>query len=237
MSGLTITDLTVPRQGFAIVHDVSIEAPAGEVTVLLGPNGAGKTTLLEAVSGVIPATSGSIDLEGTELARMSPVQRSVAGLSHVEQGRNVFAELTVAENIEVAAAGKAHLRHALEMFPELKPRLSLPAISLSGGEQQMLVIARAIAREPRVLLIDEMSLGLAPVVIQRLLPIVQKLAEGGTAILLVEQYADLALRIATRAYVLSRGAIVLSAAAAELQDQPERVRDAYLGNTTTIGAT
>jgi branched-chain amino acid transport system ATP-binding protein len=227
--GLRISDLTVPRQGFPIVRDLTLEAPAGEVTVLLGANGAGKTTLLEAISGLIPSDAGQISLGGTEIQDMAPMSRALTGLAHVEQGRHVFAELTVVENIEVAAAGQAPIDRAMELFPELKPRRDLPAISLSGGEQQMLVIARALAREPRVLLIDEMSLGLAPVIVQRLLPIVERLAAEGVAVLLVEQYADLALRIANKAYVLSRGQIVLSGEASELVANPDTVRDAYLG--------
>jgi branched-chain amino acid transport system ATP-binding protein len=228
-SGLEISDLTVPRGGFPIVRGVSIDVPSGEITVLLGANGAGKTTLLEALSGMIPASGGTVALDGDPIPKMSPMQRAVAGLSHVEQGRNVFAELSVAETIEVAAAGREPVERALEMFPELKPRRDLPAISLSGGEQQMLVIARALARDPEVLLIDEMSLGLAPVIVQRLLPIVTSLAAEGMAILLVEQYADLALRVGKRAYVLSRGEIVLRGEADELAKKPNVVRDAYLG--------
>jgi branched-chain amino acid transport system ATP-binding protein len=230
-SGLEISDLTVPRGGFPIVRGVSIDVPAGEITVLLGANGAGKTTLLEALSGMIPASGGTVELDGAPIQKMAPMQRAVAGLSHVEQGRNVFAELSVAENIEVAAAGREPLERALEMFPELKPRRDLPAISLSGGEQQMLVIARAMARKPKVLLIDEMSLGLAPVIVQRLLPIVTRMAAEGMAILLVEQYADLALRVAKHAYVLNRGEIVLRGEADELAKNPDIVRDAYLGGS------
>jgi branched-chain amino acid transport system ATP-binding protein len=227
--GLRISGLTVPRQGFPIVRDLTLDAPAGEVTVLLGANGAGKTTLLEAISGLIPADAGRIAIDDTEIQGMGPMSRALTGLAHVEQGRHVFAELTVVENIEVAAPGRAPIDRAMELFPELKPRRDLPAISLSGGEQQMLVIARALARDPRVLLIDEMSLGLAPVIVQRLLPIVEQLAAEGVAVLLVEQYADLALRIASKAYVLSRGEIVLGGEAAELIANPDTVRDAYLG--------
>jgi branched-chain amino acid transport system ATP-binding protein len=227
--GLRISGLTVPRQGFPIVRDLTLDAPAGEVTVLLGANGAGKTTLLEAISGLIPADAGQIAIDDTEIQGMGPMSRALTGLAHVEQGRHVFAELTVVENIEVAAPGRAPIDRAMELFPELKPRRDLPAISLSGGEQQMLVIARALARDPRVLLIDEMSLGLAPVIVQRLLPIVEQLAAEGVAVLLVEQYADLALRIASKAYVLSRGEIVLRGEAAELIANPDTVRDAYLG--------
>jgi branched-chain amino acid transport system ATP-binding protein len=227
--GLRISGLTVPRQGFPIVRDLTLDAPAGEVTVLLGANGAGKTTLLEAISGLIPADAGQIAIDDTEIQGMGPMSRALTGLAHVEQGRHVFAELTVVENIEVAAPGRAPIDRAMELFPELKPRRDLPAISLSGGEQQMLVIARALARDPRVLLIDEMSLGLAPVIVQRLLPIVEQLAAEGVAVLLVEQYADLALRIASKAYVLSRGEIVLGGEAAELIANPDTVRDAYLG--------
>jgi len=233
-SGLEITALTVPRAGFPIVREVTLKAPAGEVTVLLGANGAGKTTLLEALSGLIPITSGTITLDGTDIGRLSRVPRSRAGLGHVEQGRHVFGELTVAENIQVAGDAADDVDVALELFPELQPRRDVLAGALSGGEQQMLVIARALARSPKTLLLDEMSLGLAPVIVQRLLPIVRRLADDGVAVLLVEQYADLALSIGDNAYVLSRGAVILEGHASELAERPELVRDAYLGTDTVV---
>jgi branched-chain amino acid transport system ATP-binding protein len=234
-SGLEVVDLTIPRQGFPIVRDVSLRAPAGEVTVLLGANGAGKTTLLEALSGLIPSTSGTIGLGETDLTSLSRVRRARAGLAHVEQGRHVFGELTVTENIEVASGEPTAVQRALDLFPELVPRRDVLAGSLSGGEQQMVVIARALARDPKALLLDEMSLGLAPVIVQRLLPIVRRLADDGMAVLLVEQYANLALSIGDSAYVLNRGSILLQGSAQELADKPELVRDAYLGTKSMAG--
>ncbi|MCW2992992.1 MAG: transporter ATP-binding protein [Conexibacter sp.] len=230
-TGLEIGDLTVPRAGFPIVRGVSLHIPAGEVTVLLGANGAGKTTLLEALSGLIPATSGTVELDGVDIAGFGRVQRALSGLGHVEQGRHVFGELTVAENVEVATGEAGAIDRALAMFPELVPRRDVLAGSLSGGEQQMVVIARALARNPKALLLDEMSLGLAPVIVQRLLPIVRTLADEGVAVLLVEQYANLALGIGNSAYVLNRGAVVLQGTARELAENPDSVRDAYLGTS------
>jgi branched-chain amino acid transport system ATP-binding protein len=232
MQGLELVKLTVPRAGFPIVREVSLSAPAGEVTVLLGPNGAGKTTLLEAVSGLIPSSAGQIVLDGQDITHMSRVKRSKLGLAHVQQGRAIFAELSTRENIQVAANDDRAVGNALEMFPELQQRLDVAAGMLSGGEQQMLVIARAISSGARTLLVDEMSLGLAPVIVQRLMPIFRRLADEGIGVLLVEQYAALALAIGNEGYVLSRGQIQLSGAAGTLAGEPERLHAAYLGGDT-----
>jgi branched-chain amino acid transport system ATP-binding protein len=232
MSGLAIEDLHTSRAGALVLRGCDVEVPAGQVTVLLGANGAGKTTLLETVSGVIPADRGRILLDGEDVARTSRRRRARLGVAHVEQGRTVFRHLTVAENLRAAGHGAHAIAATLEIFPELEPRIGTRAGDLSGGEQQMVVLARALAAEPRVLLVDEMSLGLAPIVVQRLLPIVRDAADRGIAVLLVEQFAPLALSIGDRAYVLSRGAVVTRAAASTLADQADVLRGAYLGETT-----
>ena len=204
-AGLQLRGVTVVRGGLPICREIDLIAEPGQVTVLLGPNGAGKTTLLEAISGVIGVATGTIALGGRELHRLTRDRRARLGLAHVEQGRAVFASLTVAENLLVA--GRGGLPPALELFPELAARRDVRAGLLSGGEQQMLVIARALVRRPRMLLLDELSLGLAPIVVQRLMPVVRRLADSGVGVLLVEQYAALARELGDRAYLLSHGRI------------------------------
>lgn len=236
MSGnLEVRDLIVKRAGSEIVRGIDLDVPPGQVTLLLGTNGAGKTTLLEAISGLIPISGGEVLLDGSTITRASRVGRSRRGLCHIEQGRTVFGDLTVVENVHAAAASPAAAAEALAMFPELKPRSETLADSLSGGEQQMLVIARALATRPSLLLVDEMSLGLAPVIVHRLMPVFRGLADDGMAVLLVEQYADLAMRIGDVAHVLSRGKIVLTARSDDLRTRPEDLRRAYLGGDAGAG--
>jgi branched-chain amino acid transport system ATP-binding protein len=228
MTGLDVRNLEVQRGGSPVVTGVDLSVPPGEITVVLGPNGAGKTTLLEALSGRIPAQRGTAMLDGVDLLRMSRRARATRGLAHVEQGRTVFDDLTVTENLLVGARHGA-IGPAFDMFPELRRRAGVVARALSGGEQQMLVLARAMVGRPRVLLIDEMSLGLAPMIVRRLLPAVRALADDGVAVLLVEQYATLALSVGTAAMVLFRGRIVLRDSAAELSRHTDRLHRAYLG--------
>jgi branched-chain amino acid transport system ATP-binding protein len=227
-SGLSVQNLEVRRSGSPIVRNVSIEAPVGQVTVLLGSNGAGKTTLLEAISGIIPAAAGTITLDGTDITNVARTKRARLGLSHIEQGRAIFADLTCEENLLVAAP-KTAIGDAFELFPELASRRHARSALLSGGEQQMLVIARALATKPKVLMLDEMSLGLAPTVIKRLMPLVRDLADRGVGVLLVEQFANLALAHGDRAYVLSHGEIAFDGPSAELAADPSRLRQLYLG--------
>jgi branched-chain amino acid transport system ATP-binding protein len=202
---LELSGVSVDRSGLRICREVDLIAERGQVTVLLGPNGAGKTTLLEAISGVIGASAGTIRFAGRELRGLRPDQRARLGLAHVEQGRAVFPGLTVVENL--AVGGRDAQARAFALFPELAGRRTLRAGLLSGGEQQMLVIARALARRPTMLLLDELSLGLAPIVLRRLMPVVRTLADDGVGVLLVEQYAALAIEIGDRAYVLRNGRI------------------------------
>ncbi len=224
---LSISGLEVPRSGFEIVRGVDLEVPAGEVTVLLGPNGAGKTTLLEAVSGVIPVSAGSIHLDGVDVTGERRVRRARRGLSHVEQGRTVFGDLSVIDNL-LAAAPRREIGRAFEVFPELDRFRERKAGLLSGGEQQMLVVARAVVQRPKVLLLDEISLGLAPIVFGRLIPVVRELADDGMAVLLVEQFAALALSIGDSAYVLSNGVVVFSGPCSELSTESDVLHSAYL---------
>lgn len=225
-AGLVIDDVTVFRGELPIIRNVSLSAPPGEVTVLLGANGAGKSTLLDAVAGVIPTRSGRILLDGAEIGSMRRDRRSRSGLAYVEQGRTIFGELTVEENLAVASADGS-VSDAYKLFPELIQRRAVVAQMLSGGEQQMVVLARALLSRPKVLMIDEMSQGLAPVVVRRLLPFVESAAQAGIAVVLVEQFAALALSIGSRAKVLSVGQIVLEGSCVELKDRMGEVQRAY----------
>ncbi|HWV87158.1 MAG TPA: ABC transporter ATP-binding protein, partial [Capillimicrobium sp.] len=227
MSGtLRLEGMTVSRGAGPVVRDVTIDIPPGKVTALLGPNGAGKSSLVLAVGGVLPA-KGKVLADGVDLHGKRPERIRAAGVAIVPEGRRMLRGLTVADNLEVACfalsredarAGRAH---ALELFPELEKRLDALAGSLSGGEQQMLVLAQALVSRPKWLLVDELSLGLAPVVVKRLVPTLRTVAESGVGVLLIEQFAHVALGVANQAYVMDRGRIHFSGAASELRDHPE----------------
>jgi branched-chain amino acid transport system ATP-binding protein len=231
---LELRGLTVERGNRAVVRDVSLEIPAGDVTALLGPNGAGKSTLVLAVGGVLRPLAGSVRMNGRDLARQRPELIRRAGVAIVPEGRRLLSDLTVEDNIKVAAyslsteAAKGGRSRVLELFPELSRRLSAPARALSGGEQQMLVLAQALISSPRYLLIDELSLGLAPVIINRLMPTIREVAAEGIGVLLIEQFAAVALALATSAYILEGGRIRFSGPASQLRDEPELLRSAYL---------
>ncbi|MDB5553049.1 MAG: branched-chain amino acid transporter ATP-binding protein [Rhizobium sp.] len=230
MTTLSIKALQVDRSGISVIRGVDLEAKSGEISVLLGSNGAGKTTLLESLSGIIPVRAGSISLDDAELARRRAGKRAKAGLSHVEQGRTVFPEMTTEENLKVALNRNADLGEAYDLFPELLQRRTVKAGMLSGGEQQMLVIARSIVNRPLVIMIDEMSSGLAPVIVSRLMKAVRQLADDGMAVVLVEQFAALALAIGNRAYVLRRGQVVYDGGCAALIRDPALLHRLYLGD-------
>lgn len=230
MTTFSIGALQVDRSGIPVIRGVDLEAKGGEISVLLGSNGAGKTTFLESLSGIIPVRSGFINLDGVELAKLRPGARAKAGLSHVEQGRTVFPAMTTEENLKVALHPDADLKEAYDLFPELLQRRNVEAGMLSGGEQQMVVIARSIVNRPRVILIDEMSSGLAPVIVSRLMRAVRQLADDGMAVVLVEQFAALALAIGDRAYVLRRGQIVYDGDCAALAGDPAHLHRLYLGD-------
>lgn len=225
--GLKLTDIVVERMGLPVVKGIDLEAPTGQITVLLGPNGAGRTTLLEAISGSLAVRTGSAQFNGLSLPALSPTARTLAGLGHVEQGRTIFASLTVEENLLVTAARK-DIGEAFKWFPELEKRRRVAAGLLSGGEQQMLVISRSLLLRPKLLMIDEMSLGLSPIVVRRLLNTLRTLVDDGLGVLLVEQYAHLALSYGQTVYVMSGGQIVLREHCANLIGDQERLHEAYL---------
>jgi branched-chain amino acid transport system ATP-binding protein len=240
---LSLEGLTVARGGRPVVRDVSLQIPTGEVTALLGPNGAGKSSLVLAVAGVLRPEAGTFSLNGTKLSGRRPEQIRAAGVAVVPEGRRLLSELSVEDNLEVATyalsrseAESGRLR-ALEMFPELKARLGMRARSLSGGEQQMVVLAQALVSRPRFVLIDELSLGLAPVVLQRLIPTIRELAESGVGVLLIEQFATVALDLAKGVHVMEGGTLRYSGSASELKDNPDLLQSAYLlrGMQTTEG--
>jgi branched-chain amino acid transport system ATP-binding protein len=226
---LTLTDVTVRRGVGPVISHVSLEIVPGQVTTLVGPNGAGKTSLLESLSGVIGISGGSVEMDGADLTKMSRRRRALAGLAHVEQGRMIFPSLTVRENLQLTARTTADLDQALALFPELEKRIGSLSGLLSGGEQQMVVLARAFAAKPKYLLLDEMSLGLAPVVFLRLIPVIEQIAKGGVGVLLVEQFAHLALNIASDAMVITSGRVSYHGPAQALLDDETRLRSAYLG--------
>jgi branched-chain amino acid transport system ATP-binding protein len=226
---LTLTDVTVSRGVGPVISNVSLEIVPGQVTTLVGPNGAGKTSLLESLSGVIGISAGHVDMDGADLTKMSRRRRALSGLAHVEQGRMIFPSLTVRENLQLTARTSADLDAALSLFPELEKRISSVSGLLSGGEQQMVVLARAFAAKPKYLLLDEMSLGLAPVVFLRLIPVIQEIAKGGVGVLLVEQFAHLALGIASDAMVITSGRVTYHGAARALLEDESQLRSAYLG--------
>jgi branched-chain amino acid transport system ATP-binding protein len=217
-----------------VLHGVSIDIPAGEITTLLGPNGAGKSTLVLTIGGVLPSTAGSISLGGTELRGSKPEKVRGNGIAVVPEGRKLLPNLTVEDNLKVAtynlpaAEAKRGIESALELFPELHKRIDLTARSLSGGEQQMVVLAQALASQPKIIVVDELSLGLAPVVVKRLMPVLEQVASQGVGVLLIEQFAHVALALANRAYVIEGGRIQYSGTAQELRDNPDIVKAAYL---------
>jgi branched-chain amino acid transport system ATP-binding protein len=231
---LSLRGLRVLRGGRAVVRDVSIDITAGEVTALLGPNGAGKSSLVLAVAGVLKLEEGSVLLDGRDLAGSRPERVRRAGVAVVPEGRRLLPELTVDDNIRVATyalsreQARAGRERALELFPALKKCLKVPARALSGGEQQMVVLAQALVSEPRFLFIDELSLGLAPVVIGRLIPVIRAVADAGVGVLLIEQFAAIALGLARRAYILEGGQLRYSGLASELAERPELLHSAYL---------
>lgn len=231
---LVVKDLCASYGDVRVLWDVSLEIGDGDVVALIGSNGAGKSSLLGAISGQVHVDSGSIAYAGSELARLPPDAVVRAGVIQVPQGRRLFGALTVRENLIMGAYLRhdkevdADLERVLTLLPRLRERYDYLAGRLSGGEQQMVAIARGLMGRPKVLLIDEMSLGLAPVLVDQLLEILQQIHESGVAILMVEQDVQTALEFAERAYVLETGRMVLSGPAAQLLDDPS-VKRAYLG--------
>jgi len=245
---LVVRDLSAGYRGVPVVRELNLEVRPGEVVALLGPNGAGKTTTLETIAGLNHPISGTVELSGEKVGGTPAYQLAGRGLALVPEGRALFPGLTVREHLRLAGGRGApggrggrggRSRRAgtredelLEMLPELRKCLGRKAGLLSGGEQQMLAIGRALVTRPRLLLVDEMSLGLAPVIVERLIPVLRRAAdELGSSVLFVEQHVALALEVADRAYVLTHGRIGLEGPAAELRERRELLAASYLGES------
>ena len=228
---LSIEGMSAGYDEAAVVRGLDISVDSGEIVALLGPNGAGKTTTLRAISGLVHPMEGRILYHGTDLERMSPSTRARDGIAHVPEGRGIFFGLTVAEHFRLGHRGETlDADAAYGYFPALSELKERRAGLLSGGEQQMLAVGRALARHPKLLLLDELSLGLAPVIVERLLPVVREYAkESGCGVLLVEQHVQLALTIADRGYVLSHGEILMHEKAEALRANRQLLVASYLG--------
>ena len=231
---LSVSGLRVSYDSIQAVDDVSFDVVRGEIVTLIGANGAGKSSILRAVSGLIPY-AGSIAYEGKDLKKIAADQIVATGIAHVPEGRGIFGNLTVLENLKLAcwqrkdkARIATDLEHIFELFPRLQERRKQLGGMLSGGEQQMLAVGRALMTDAQMLLLDEPSMGLSPVLVREIFKIIQEINQAGKTILLVEQNANMSLRIASRGYVLETGRIVLSGTGKELTGNP-RIKEAYLG--------
>jgi branched-chain amino acid transport system ATP-binding protein len=231
---LTVTNLRAGYGKIGVLHDVNLTVAQGEVLALLGPNGAGKTTLLRAISGLLPWDAGEARFAGEGLRGVGPRETARRGLVHVIEGHRVFTQLSVADNLLLAgydlprAERQSRIDEALSFFPEIAAKRHDRGGALSGGQQQMLAVAQGLMRRPRLLMLDEPSAGLSPVLVDRVLAVARQLRENGTAILLVEQLIEKALALADRVCALARGRIVLEAATSEA-DLPHRLEHAYFG--------
>ena len=235
MSLLALENLQVSYGGIRAVKGIDLHVDAGELVCLIGANGAGKTTTLKAITGLVRAAGGRIVHDGVDIAGLKPHQIARRALALVPEGRGVFSQLTIEENLAMGAYARrdragiaADVERSFTLFPRLKERRSQVAGTLSGGEQQMLAIARALMGRPRLLLLDEPSMGLAPLMVERIFEVVRTIAAEGVTLLLVEQNARLALEASHRGYVLEGGTVAISGPARELLGDP-RIREAYLG--------
>jgi len=229
-----LVGLTAGYDGAAVVRDLSLSVAPGEVLALLGANGAGKTTTLRAISGLVAPMAGQVRVLGADIRGRSPYRVAARGVAHVAEGRSVFFGLTVGEHFRLGWRGQRLDREeAYRYLPALRELSDRRAGLLSGGEQQMLALATALARRPRLLLVDELSLGLAPVVVERMLPVMRRYAQDtGAAVILVEQHVELALQVADRGIALAHGRIELEGAAAELRQDRGLLVSSYLGHET-----
>ncbi|MDH3234615.1 MAG: ABC transporter ATP-binding protein [Alphaproteobacteria bacterium] len=232
---LSVKNATVLYEKVAAIRDITLGVAEGEIVTLIGANGAGKTTTLRAISGLVRPADGEIWFEDTRIDRMQPERINAMGIAHVPEGRRVFPYMTVMENLEMGAFARADgaaIKRDLDMvfghFPVLRERMRQQAGTLSGGQQQMLAMGRALMAGPKIILMDEPSLGLSPIMCQEIAKIVHELHAAGRTIVLVEQNARLALSLAQRAYVLETGRVALAGAAADLKEN-EQVRKTYLG--------
>jgi branched-chain amino acid transport system ATP-binding protein len=232
---LTLKDVNTFYGHIHALKDVSLTVEEGEIVTLIGSNGAGKTTVLNTVSGIIKPRSGEIILDGKRIDDMPPHRVSKLGVSQSPEGRKIFGRMTVRENLEMGTfnrndkkAIRQDMEHVLELFPRLRERLAQHGGTLSGGEQQMLAIGRALMSRPRILSLDEPSMGLAPILVDQIFEIIGNINREGTTILLVEQNAQIALSVANRGYVLETGSIVIEGLASDLLKSPQ-VKEAYLG--------
>ena len=232
---LKVKDLNVSYGAIHAIHDVSLEVNAGEIVSLIGANGAGKTTTLHTITGLKKASSGSVELEGHNLLTTEPSKIVGLGMAHVPEGRRIFASMTVEENLEMGAFTirdksqiLADIENVYKHFPRLRERYKQAGGTLSGGEQQMLAIGRAMMSRPKIMLLDEPSMGLSPLLVGEIFEIIQELNRSGMTILLVEQNAKMALSIADRAYVLETGHVVMNGQAKDMLED-DQVRRAYLG--------
>jgi branched-chain amino acid transport system ATP-binding protein len=232
---IEVEGLTCGYGAFAVVRDLSLTVNQGEIVVLLGPNGAGKTTTLLAISGLIKEMAGEVRVLGTPIAKVAPHRIAKLGLGHVAEGRALFFNLTVLENLKMGVRSARDLNAIIDAFPILKPLVKRKAGLLSGGEQQVLAIARALAAKPKALLVDEMSLGLSPIMVEQLIPVIRYAAnEQRCGVLLVEQHLYVARELANRAYIVSHGSLQKSGDATELLSDEARIEQYYLGNTEAL---
>ena len=235
---LELTGIGANYGGAVALRDVSLTVGAGELVCVVGPNGSGKTTLINVIAGLHPAASGRLQLDGRELTRLAPHRFCAQGIAIVPEGRRLFTAMSVRENLDLGSylrvpkrERKASIERMCSLFPALREKLDAPAGALSGGQQQMVAIARALMAKPRLLLLDEPSLGLSPRIVQDMFAMIARIHAEGVAMLLVEQNVALALGVADRAYVLEEGAIVACDTPQALREQPH-IRRAYLGLTT-----
>ena len=230
---LSIENINVYYGQIHALKDISLKVNEGEIVALIGANGAGKTSTLRTISGLLRSKTGSIKFMGDEISHTDAHKLVSMGIAHVPEGRRIFLQMTVQENLEMGAyTNSANLKSGIEdvyeRFPRLKHRMNQIAGTLSGGEQQMLAMGRALMSKPKLMMLDEPSMGLAPILVQQIFDIIKELHKAGTTILLVEQNAEMALEVADRAYVLETGKIKLSGTGAELA-QSDEIKKAYLG--------
>jgi len=243
---LEVRRLSTGYGGRAVVHEIDLAVEPGRIVALVGANGAGKSTLVKAISGLLPPLAGQILFDGSAIERRTPRERVLAGIAHVPEGRQVFGALTIAENLRLGAyayrrrIGESEINERIsnicERFPVLLERMHQPAGTLSGGQQQMLAIARGLMAQPRLLLLDEPSLGLSPILVAEIFRMIEQLRAQGIAILLSEQNARMSLAIADHAYVIETGRVALAGRGQDLLGRPE-VAERYLGVGKAVGAT